>query len=100
MTRAQRVCGSTHQANTRSVIRIALRRVPVNAHVEFEIAMRAFGLVHELDGCSGNSRERREAPEAPDRAAATGTMQWYALEKLRKLKKSERALRAEWFTGA
>ena len=58
MTRAQRVCGSTHQANTRSVIRIALRRVPVNAHVEFEIAMRAFGLVHELDGCSGNGAQR------------------------------------------
>ena len=100
MTRAQRVCGSTHQANTRSVISSALRRVPVNAHVEFENAMALCARTRLVGMQWYTSRERREAPEAPDRAAATGTMQWYALEKLRKLKKSERALRAEWFTGA
>ena len=48
-----------------------------------------------------NSRKKTSTNSISGRArGATGTMQWYALEKLRKLKKSERALRAEWFTGA
>jgi hypothetical protein len=52
------------------------------------------------DAKKGERIGQSEAPERPERPASTGTMQWYALEKLRDLKKSERALRAEWFTGA
>ena len=44
------------------------------------------------DAKKGERIGQSEAPERPERPASTGTMQWYALEKLRDLKKSERAL--------